>query len=73
MKSHYDFSQGIRGKYAQRFRQGVNLVLLDPDVATSFPDAQSVNQALRELIRVAKSSRPARRTRKRTLASETPS
>jgi hypothetical protein len=50
----YDPSQlknGIRGKYAARFRAGTNLVLLSPDVAEHFPDEQSVNAALRELIR----------------------
>jgi hypothetical protein len=45
----YDFSQmkGIRGKYAERYREGTNLVLLDPDVAAAFPDAKAVNDALR--------------------------
>jgi hypothetical protein len=45
---------GVRGKYAARFRAGTNLVLLSPDVAEYFPDEQSVNTALRTLIRVAK-------------------
>lgn len=49
----YDFSQmkgGVRGKYAERYRQGTNLVLLDPDVAAVFPDAKAVNDALRQLM-----------------------
>jgi hypothetical protein len=49
----YDFSQmkgGVRGKYAERYRQGTNLVLLDPDVAAAFPDAKAVNDALRQLM-----------------------
>ena len=52
---------GVRGKYLSRFRAGTNLVLLSPDVAEYFPDEQSVNTALRTLIRVAK--RPVRRSR----------
>ena len=39
------------GKYAERYKEGTNLVLLDPDVARAFPDASSVNNALRELMR----------------------
>ena len=50
MRPEYDFSQGVRGKYAKRFSQGTNLVLLDPDVATEFPSAAAVNKALRDLI-----------------------
>jgi hypothetical protein len=60
----YDLSKlkgGVRGKYVARFRAGTNLVLLSPDVAEYFPDEQSVNTALRALIRVAK--RPLRRAR----------
>jgi hypothetical protein len=52
---------GVRGKYAARYEAGTNLVLLSPDVAEHFPDDQSVNAALRGLIRVAK--RPLRRAR----------
>ena len=43
----YDFSQGVRGKYAQRYREGTNIVRLDDDVAQIFPDAKSVNPILR--------------------------
>ena len=53
----YDLSTlrgGVRGKYAARYGAGTNLVLLSPDVAEHFPDDQSVNTALRKLIRVAK-------------------
>lgn len=60
----YDLSRlkgGVRGKYAPRYRAGTNLVLLSPDVAEHFRDDQSVNAALRRLIRMAKS--PLRRAR----------
>jgi uncharacterized DUF497 family protein len=49
----YDFSQmkgSVRGKYVERYREGTNLVLLDPDVAAAFPDAKAVNAALRQLM-----------------------
>ena len=49
MRDEYDFSQGVRGKYADRFAKGTNLVLLDADVAKVFPTAESVNCALRAL------------------------
>ena len=47
----YDFSGGVRGKYAQRYREGTNIVRLDDDVAVAFPDSKKVNEALRTLIR----------------------
>jgi hypothetical protein len=50
MREEYDFSKGVRGKYAERFKEGANLILLEPDVAKAFPDAKSVNEALRTLI-----------------------
>ena len=53
LRPEYDFSQmkgGVRGKYVERYRQGTNLVLLDPDVAEAFPDAKAVNDALRSLL-----------------------
>lgn len=53
MLDDYDFSQGVRGKYVQRFAQGSNVVVLSPDVAEIFPDSESVNTALRLLVEVA--------------------
>lgn len=53
MLDDYDFSQGVRGKYVQRFAQGSNVVVLSPDVAEVFPDSESVNTALRLLVEVA--------------------
>ena len=49
-RSEYDFSKGVRGKYARRFAEGTNLVFLQADVAKEFPDSESVNEALRSLI-----------------------
>lgn len=53
MLDDYDFSQGVRGKYVQRFVQGSNVVVLSPDLAEIFPDSESVNTALRLLVEVA--------------------
>jgi hypothetical protein len=50
LRSHYDFSGGVRGKYADRFSDGCTVVVLDPDVAKVFPDAGSVNETLRRVI-----------------------
>jgi len=50
MLEEYDFSNGIRGKYAQAYKEGVNIVKIDNDVIKFFPDAKSVNEALRTLI-----------------------
>jgi hypothetical protein len=44
-----DFSNGVRGEYAERFGGGRNIVVLEADVAKLFPDSASVNQALRAL------------------------
>lgn len=49
MRAEYDFSGGVRGKYAERYANGTNVVLLDPDVAAVFRDQASVNRALRAL------------------------
>jgi hypothetical protein len=51
MRAEYDFSGGVRGKYAARFAEGTNLVLLAPDVAAVFPTSIAVNKALRAVIR----------------------
>ena len=53
MRPEYDFSGGIRGKYADRYHRGTNVVLLDPELAEAFPDSKSVNDALRALLAVA--------------------
>ena len=50
MLDEYDFRDGVRGKYVERFAQGCNVVVLDPDVAEVFTDSESVNQALRAYV-----------------------
>jgi hypothetical protein len=58
LRPEYDLSEllkgGVRGKYAERYREGTNLVLLAPDVAEAFPDEDAVNEALRLVIQLAK-------------------
>ena len=54
MRSEYDFSTGIRGKHHEAYRQGTNLVLLEPDVAEVFKDSATVNSALRTLVNIAR-------------------
>jgi hypothetical protein len=58
LRPEYDLpkllKQGVRGKYAERYRAGTNLVLLEPDVAKVFPSEKAVNEALRLVIRLTK-------------------
>ena len=56
MLNEYDFSKGERGKYAERYAEGTNVVILEPDLVKLFPDSESVNKALRDYIRIAKQS-----------------
>ena len=50
----YDFSKGIRGKYAKRYAQGTNIVLLAPDVAATFKNSNAVNEALRAFMKMSR-------------------
>ena len=52
MRPEYDFSKGVRGVTAARYREGTNIVVLDPSVMDVFPDSESVNEALRALAPV---------------------
>ena len=52
--AEYDFSGAVRGKYYERYRQGTNVVLLDPDIAAVFRDSAAVNHTLRLLVSLAK-------------------
>ena len=62
MRPQYDFSGGVRGKYAADFRKGTNVVVLEPEIAKFFSDSAAVNDALRALVEIAKrSNKPKRR------------
>lgn len=54
MLDEYDFSKGVRGKYAKSYALGTNVVILSPDVAEVFPDSESVNEVLWLLTKVAR-------------------
>jgi hypothetical protein len=57
LREEYDLSKlkgGVRGKYAKRFKEGTNLVLLAPDIAKYFANEEAVNMALRSLVEIAK-------------------
>lgn len=50
MRPEYDLRGGVRGKYYERYRQGTNVVLLEPDIADVFKDSPTVNAALRQFL-----------------------
>ncbi|MCU0786199.1 MAG: hypothetical protein MUF81_19560 [Verrucomicrobia bacterium] len=52
MRAEYDFSQGVRRKYARRYARGANVVVLEADVAKMFPNAEAVNNSLRALASI---------------------
>ena len=70
LRPEYDLTQlkgGVRGKYYKRAIAGTNLVLIEPDLAKAFPDADSVNRALRILLDAAGESRRLRAPRNKRL------
>lgn len=77
LRPEYDLLQlgsGVRGKYYRQAKAGTNLVLIDPDLAQTFPDGESVNRALRLLVKTASdATRPSGRPRKdRTAPNQRP-
>jgi hypothetical protein len=50
LRSEYDFSEAVRGRHHRAYREGTNVVLLEPDVAQAFPSSESVNRALRMIL-----------------------
>jgi hypothetical protein len=59
LRDEYDetlLKNGVRGKYVQRLAEGSNIIRLAPDVAAAFPTEEAVNEALRLLLKVAKST-----------------
>jgi len=70
MLEEYDFSKGVRAKYAKEYAEGANVVVIDPDVAEYFPDHESVNESLRGLVAILKKRQRAKlaSTRKRAIS-----
>ena len=64
MRKEYDFTGGVRGRYAARYRKGTNIVVLAPDVARAYRNSEAVNRALRILLEAAR--RATRRARRRS-------
>ena len=58
LRSEYDLERllkdGVRGKYAERYEEDTNLALLDPEVASAFPDEEAINEALRLVLQLTK-------------------
>ena len=69
MRSEYDFTGAVRGKYYKRYLEGTNVVVLEPDVAKRFKNSESVNQALRTYLKTEKRNPATRSTRTRTKSS----
>ena len=65
MRPEYDFSNAVRGVTAARYRQGTNVVVLDPTLMDVFPDSAAVNEALRALAPVLRRRRRTAKTAKR--------
>lgn len=58
MRTEYDFSSAVRGKYHKRLaKEGSNVVVLEPDIAKAFPDSASVNEALRVVLKAGQAAR----------------
>lgn len=60
LRPEYDFASmkgGVRGKYANRFREGTNIVLIDPEMVEAFPTEAAVNEALRGVLNTARAVR----------------
>lgn len=61
----FDYSKAVRGKYYRRLvEEGSNVIILDPDIAKAFRDSASVNEALRSLLEITRSTK--RLTRRST-------
>jgi len=68
LRKEYDLSRlkgGVRGKYYQQASTSTNLVLVEPELSQLFPDAQSVNRALRLLANTAEAVARQSRSRSR--------
>jgi hypothetical protein len=63
----YDFSSGIRNKYASRYAPGSTVVVLEPDVAAAFPNSKDANEALRALAGIIQKHRPRKPVSRRSM------
>ncbi len=65
LRAEYDFNKGMRGKHAEQYAAGTNVVVIEPDIAAEFPTAKDVNETLRA---VAQLLQQRRKTTKRKTA-----
>jgi hypothetical protein len=70
MRNHYDFTGGVRGKYARRYAEGTNVVVLDPDVARLFPNREAVNETLRAVAQIVQIQERRRRGANKSVPSD---
>jgi hypothetical protein len=73
LRPEYDLRQlkgGVRGKYYREATAGTNLVLIEPELATVFPDTESVNRALRLLADTAESATARKGARRKSQKSQ---
>ena len=64
LRPEYDFSKGKRGVTAKKYAQGTNVVVIDPELQSLFPNAEAVNDALRSLASIAKRATPTKRKKR---------
>ena len=54
----FDYSKAVRGKYYRRLLdEGSNVAILDPDISKAFRDSSAVNEALRSLLELTRSTK----------------
>jgi len=68
IRSEYDFSNARPNKYAKKYAEGTNLVMIEPDLIRFFPDAESVNATLRALVAIFPKPRAKRKMTKSSKA-----
>jgi hypothetical protein len=64
MRKEYDFSNARPNKYAKKYAEGTNIVVIEPDLIEFFPDSESVNSALRALVSVFPKTKRRKKARK---------
>lgn len=52
MRKEYDFTHARPNKYARKYAEGTNIVVIEPDLVEFFPNSESVNATLRTLVSI---------------------
>lgn len=69
MRKEYDLSNSRPNKYAKKYAEGTNIVVIEPDLVKLFPNSESVNTALRALASIFPKVTPKTKSRKNLTAS----